>query len=137
MRFFMFPIYLIPGKASTSATFSAVMPMLPEYRPLQVFWQVLNISTQDGTHFGTTTSFGIAPIGGQAANVMELPRALTGESGYLALCGASPNGGGGNVNQYTVFPSGAGSRCSTMRKPIPNPATLRGCSSRTKRPPPA
>jgi len=76
-------------------------------------------ATQAGTHFGSTTSFGIAPIGGEPTNVMEFPQALSASSGYLAFCGASPNGGGGNVNQYTIimdllFPPASGGKLRTL-----------------------
>ena len=59
--------------------------------------------TQAATTFGTTTSFGIASIGGQATNVMHFP-ALPNDQfgGFLAYSGAAGNGGGAYCNQYTV-----------------------------------
>src|SRR5690349_3612037 len=54
------------------------------------------------TPFGSTTSFGIASVGGQPTNVMRFPRAVGFFGGYSMACNASPNGGGGYVNQYSV-----------------------------------
>lgn len=64
------------------------------------------------TQFGTTTTFGIANIGGQAAQVMRFPAASAAD-GYVMSHGAAPNGGGAQVNQYTLildvlFPSASG-----------------------------
>ncbi|HRT56842.1 MAG TPA: metallophosphoesterase [Candidatus Paceibacterota bacterium] len=64
------------------------------------------------TQFGTTTTFGIANIGGQVAQVMRFPAASPAD-GYVMLHGAAPNGGGAMVNQYTLildvlFPSASG-----------------------------
>ncbi len=60
-------------------------------------------ATTSGTQFGSTTSFGIASIGGQATNVMRFPQAVTGFGGYMVPVGANANGGGAYVNQYTVI----------------------------------
>ena len=60
-------------------------------------------ATAAGTVFGTTTSFGIATVGGTATNVMQFPVGAESYSGYLALVGASANDGGIFVNQYTVI----------------------------------
>jgi hypothetical protein len=57
-------------------------------------------STQLGTSFGTTTSFGIADIAGAAAKVMKFP-AITNGMGYTLPTPAG-NGGGGLVNDYTI-----------------------------------
>jgi hypothetical protein len=65
-------------------------------------------AVKDHTSFGTTTSFGIPNIGGQAAKVMkytrdENPPLPIGPRGYLCQHGLSPNGGGTNVNQFTMI----------------------------------
>ena len=64
--------------------------------------QYLDSDTQTRTQFGTTTSFGILPIGGQATNVMKFPQATTEFGGFTAPIGAAPNNGGSYVNLYTV-----------------------------------
>ena len=63
---------------------------------------------KDHTSFGTTTSFGIPDIGGQPAKVMkytrdENPPLPIGPRGYLCSHGMAPNGGGTNVNQFTMI----------------------------------
>src|SRR6266576_26469 len=63
---------------------------------------------RDHTSFGTTTSFGIPNIGGQPANVMKYTRDTNppvpiGPRGYLCSHGMAPNGGGTNVNQFTMI----------------------------------
>jgi hypothetical protein len=63
---------------------------------------------RDHTSFGTTTSFGIPDIGGQPAKVMkytrdENPPIPIGPRGYLCQHGIAPNGGGTNVNQFTML----------------------------------
>lgn len=60
-------------------------------------------ATSAGTVFGTTTSFGIATVGGTATNVMKFPAGVESYSGYWALVGASANDNGSFVNQYTVI----------------------------------
>ncbi len=72
-------------------------------------------SVQASTTFGTTTSFGIPDIGGQAANVMKfIPTSgnsgggggnptLDAWGGYRMFHGTAANGGGTNVNQYTLI----------------------------------
>src|SRR5262249_16923136 len=52
--------------------------------------------------FGTTTSFGIPNINGQAAKVMTFPACASSE-GFFMSPGAAPNGGGHFVNQYTLI----------------------------------
>ena len=54
------------------------------------------------TQFGTTTSFGIANINGKEAKVMAVP-GLNPLNGYIMKHGAAANGGGTNVNQYTLI----------------------------------
>jgi hypothetical protein len=56
------------------------------------------------TTFGTTTSFGIPDINGQAATVMHFTPSTIGSgwAGYIIYHGAAPNGGGQYVNQYTL-----------------------------------
>lgn len=48
------------------------------------------------------TTFSTATIGGQEAKVMGFPAATKGQ-GYIMSHGASANGGGTNVNQYTLI----------------------------------
>ena len=59
-------------------------------------------TTASATQFGTTTTFGIAGINGQPAKVMKFP-ATTASQGYVMPHGAAANGGGTNVNQYTLI----------------------------------
>ncbi len=59
-------------------------------------------TTAGQTQFGSTSSFGIANIGGQAALVMRFP-ACSPAQGYLLPHGAAANGGGTKVNQYTLI----------------------------------
>jgi hypothetical protein len=67
------------------------------------FWdRVIPGNTEAITQFNTTTSFGIADINGQVANVAFLPRYF-GDEG-LRYNNLSPgNGGGVYVNQYTMI----------------------------------
>lgn len=67
--------------------------------PLQYF----DASVQTDTSFGTTTSFGISDIAGQPANVMYFLPSASSWGGYVMSHGIAPNGGGTNVNQYTVI----------------------------------
>jgi hypothetical protein len=74
-----------------------------------------DLSVETNTLFGTTTSFGIADIAGLPANVMGftppsgnsgVPGANPGIEawgGYKMFHGAAPNGGGTNINQYTLI----------------------------------
>jgi len=66
--------------------------------PLEYF----DATVSAGTRFGTTTTLGIPDIGGTAAKVMEIPE-LNPMGGYLMRHGASANGGGAYVNQYTLI----------------------------------
>jgi hypothetical protein len=59
--------------------------------------------TATKTLFGTTTSFGIADIDGQPANVMCVPGDLSNKIGYIMRHGIPANGGGSRVNQYTLI----------------------------------
>jgi hypothetical protein len=63
----------------------------------------LDTATQDGTQFGTTTSFSIPDINGQPAKVMRFPKMASSSMGYLMTHGAAPNGGGSLVNQWTLI----------------------------------
>ncbi len=58
--------------------------------------------TASQTQFGTTASFGIASINGEAGRVMRFP-ATSPTQGYILPHGAAPNGGGSKVNQYTLI----------------------------------
>lgn len=58
------------------------------------------------TDFGTTASFGIPDIGGQAAKVMRFRRnSVAGafQPGFVLTHGIAPNGGGSKVNQWTLI----------------------------------
>jgi hypothetical protein len=61
-----------------------------------------DINVQGDTSFGTTTSLGITDIAGQPANVMYWNPVSVGR-GYYLTNGIAPNGGGTNVNQYTLI----------------------------------
>jgi len=67
--------------------------------PLQYF----DATVQADTSFGTTTSFFISDIAGQPANVMYFGADCQFLGGYIMTHGIAPNGGGTNVNQYTVI----------------------------------
>lgn len=62
----------------------------------------LDAATQTGSAFGTTTSFGIADVGGSAAKVMKFG-AFTAPSGYGMPVSAFANGGGSLVNDWTLI----------------------------------
>ncbi len=55
--------------------------------------------------FGTTTSFGIADIGGQVAQILKFPKMPTSADGYKMFPGAAANGSSGasDVNQYSLL----------------------------------
>jgi len=63
----------------------------------------LDADTQAGTAFGTTASFGIPNIGSQAVKVMKFPATTSTAGGFDVPTGAAPNGGGNQVNQWTVI----------------------------------
>jgi hypothetical protein len=65
--------------------------------------QYFDGTVSNDTVFGTTASFGISDINGQAANVMRFTPSTLAWGGYKLFHGASPNGGGTNANQYTVI----------------------------------
>lgn len=58
-------------------------------------------SAEAATAFGTTSSFGISPIGGVDARVMQIP-AYFGTQGLLCLHASPANGGGSYVNRFTM-----------------------------------
>lgn len=64
--------------------------------------EYFNATVQGDTTFGTTTDFGIANIAGQPASVMRFAPSAANWGGYKMYHGASPNGGGVYVNQYTL-----------------------------------
>jgi len=53
--------------------------------------------------YGTTTALGVSDIAGQAANVMRFPKFVNNYGSVYAYLGAAPNGGGFNVNNYTII----------------------------------
>lgn len=67
--------------------------------PLEYF----DAQAQSDTSFGTTTDLGISDIAGQPANVMFYSPAGSTWGGFIMSHAISPNGGGTNVNQYTVI----------------------------------
>lgn len=58
-------------------------------------------SAQSATRFGTTSSFGIAPIGLVDAPVMRVP-AYLGTQGIICRHGAPANGGGLYLNEFSI-----------------------------------
>ncbi len=75
-------------------------------------------ATQTNTQFGTTTSFGISNILGQAVNVMRVPK-TTSAMGYVLNPNAAGNGGGALLNQYSVifdiyFPSASAGKARCL-----------------------
>ncbi len=91
-------------------------------QPLQYF----DAAVQTDTSFGTTTALGISDIAGQPANVMFL--ASFGSGGYIVPHGIAPNGGGTNVNQYTVildllYPSGSSGTFRSLWQTDPSNTT--------------
>ena len=58
---------------------------------------------QETTDFGTTTSYGISDINGVPTPVMHFTPPDAQWGGYKMYHGAKPNGGGTNVNQYTLI----------------------------------
>lgn len=78
---------------------------------------------QNGTQYGTTTSFGIPDIAGKVANVMAVAD-INPTPGYTMKHGAEPNGGGQYVNQYTLimdllFPSSSDGKYKTFLQTDP------------------
>jgi len=75
-------------------------------KPLQYLDPTFDGPTAPGgslTAFGTTADFGIDPINGQVAKVMQVPGDLSPQIGYAMDHGIAPNGGGTKVNQYTLI----------------------------------
>ena len=68
-------------------------------QPLQYF----DATVQADTSFGKTTDFSISDIAGQPAQVMYVVPSVSAWGGYIMTHGIAPNGGGTNVNQYTVI----------------------------------
>lgn len=65
--------------------------------------QYFDATVQADTSFGTTTSFGISDIAGQPANVLYFAPSVGSWGGYVMTHGIKANGGGTNVNQYTII----------------------------------
>ena len=59
--------------------------------------------TEQGTRFGTTTSFGIPDIGGTAAKVMKFPAATNEVMGYVMPVTGNATDGGDLMNSYTLI----------------------------------
>lgn len=68
-------------------------------QPLEYF----DATVTGDTTFGTTTGFGIAGIDGQPTTVMRFSPSAVPWGGYKIFHGATPNGGGQYVNQYTLI----------------------------------
>src|SRR5215204_1109730 len=66
------------------------------------YYDGLNGATKRGTEFGSTTTFGIPNIGGNAAQVMSFPT-MSPTKGYIMRHGIPANGGGVLVNQWTLI----------------------------------
>ncbi|HYG36100.1 MAG TPA: LamG-like jellyroll fold domain-containing protein, partial [Clostridia bacterium] len=67
--------------------------------PLEFF----DSTVEADTTFGTTTSFGIADIGGVATPVLHFGPSVATWGGYKMHHNAPANGGGAYVNQYTLI----------------------------------
>jgi len=65
--------------------------------------QYFDSNAQTDTSFGKTTDFGIPDINGQPTTVMHLNPTAIPWGGYQMFHGATPNGGGAFVNQYTLI----------------------------------
>jgi hypothetical protein len=65
--------------------------------------QYFNSAVSNDTSFGTTTSFGLPDINGQPTTVMHFNPSAAPWGGYQMFHGATPNGGGSFVNQYTLI----------------------------------
>jgi hypothetical protein len=59
-------------------------------------------TTQQGTAFGTTTSFGLPNIGGTEAQVIKVPKTADSTMGFVMPVASEPTGGG-LVNDYTLI----------------------------------
>ncbi len=84
------------------------------------YWDGASGLTQQGTEFGTTTSFGIADIDGKAAKVMKVPGDNSSKIGYLMTHGIAANGGGTRVNQWSlimdIFVEASGASAASLIK---------------------
>jgi hypothetical protein len=60
-------------------------------------------TVQADTQFGSTTTFGIADIGGSPAQVLYFNPSVGSWGGYQMYHGAVPNGGGNYVNRYSII----------------------------------
>jgi hypothetical protein len=81
--------------------------------------QYYDSGTSAITDFGTTTHYGIPNINGVATTVMHFTPTDTETGGYNLYHGAAPNGGGPNVEQYTLiydvyYPDGSDYTWRTM-----------------------
>jgi hypothetical protein len=67
--------------------------------------QYFDTGVSNDTAFGTTTSFGLPDINGQPATIMHFnsTAGLAPWGGFQMFHGATPNGGGSFVNQYTLI----------------------------------
>ena len=65
--------------------------------------QYFDSDVQLDTSFGTTTDLGIPDINGTPTPVMHFTPPDAQWGGYVMYHGAAPNGGGTNVNQYTLI----------------------------------
>jgi hypothetical protein len=65
--------------------------------------QYFDGTVSNDTSFGTTTSYGLADINGQPTTVMHFVPSAASWGGYKLFHHAGANGGGTNVNQYTLI----------------------------------
>jgi hypothetical protein len=65
--------------------------------------QYFDAGVQADTTFGTTTDLGLPDINGQPTTVMHFNPTAVPWGGYQMFHGATPNGGGSFVNQYTLI----------------------------------
>ncbi|HRZ37016.1 MAG TPA: hypothetical protein P5534_11715 [Candidatus Paceibacterota bacterium] len=65
------------------------------------YFDGVGAATESGTTFGTSASFGIPDVAGQAVHVIRTPK-MTPAMGYLMNPNAAGNGGGWLVNQYSL-----------------------------------
>jgi hypothetical protein len=65
--------------------------------------QYFDSGVSNDTAFGTTTSFGLPDINGQPTTIMHFNPTAAPWGGYQMFHGATPNGGGSFVNQYTLI----------------------------------
>ena len=65
--------------------------------------QAFNATVTGDTTFGTASSFSLPALGSNDVSVMHIVPSISGWGGFITPHGAAPNGGGTNVNQYTVI----------------------------------